>query len=53
MWRAVQLTELVSLLLEHIGADALVWLDIVFHDQRRPEAVAQSVQPAMPHRPCF
>jgi hypothetical protein len=48
MWRGVPLTELVSLLLEHVGADTRVWLDVVFHDQRRHEAVAQAVRPGRP-----
>ncbi len=49
MWRGVPLTELASLLLEHVGADARVWLDVVFHDQRQHEAVAQAaVRPGQP-----
>ncbi len=48
MWRGVPLTELASLLLEHLGPDARVWLDVVFHDQRQHEDVAQAVRPGQP-----
>ena len=41
MWRGVPLMELVSILKNNFGLDALVWLDIVFNDQRSLLAVSK------------
>ena len=41
MWLGSPLLELVEILCENFEPDMLVWLDIVFNDQRSPEAVSK------------
>ncbi len=48
MWLGVPLLELVAVLLREFGANTLVWLDIVFNDQRSNEAVLKAVRRTLP-----
>ena len=41
MWLGSQLQELVEILCNNFGPDMLVWLDIVFNDQRSSDAVGK------------
>ncbi len=43
MWLGSPLMELVDELLKAFGEDSLVWLDIVFNDQRSTKAVGNAV----------
>ena len=46
MWLGGPLLELVGILQENFGEDVLVWLDIVFNDQRSDLAVSRAVRSA-------
>ena len=41
MWLGIPLLELVELLIKHYGGKTMVWLDIVFNDQRNEMATVQ------------